>query len=192
MGQVMKYWRWPVHGMGSNSYSWENDPNLNWTYGTLSADFENTYYDWDNMPKVLLASSTQSQINAVSTLLYHCGVAIHNFYNYDGNGSTTAYLLLANMEDGGNSCAENAFYTYFRYKNTVRGLCRDNYDKETWVEMLKNELLAGRPVIYQGYHVSDTSTSGHCFVVDGYDDQDLFHINWGWSGFFNASYAIDA
>ena len=89
MAQVMKYWNWPVHGSGSYSYTWEGDPWYNWHYGTLSADFENTYYDWDNMPNELTSSSTQAQIDAVSTLIYHCGVSTQSGYNSDNEGGTS-------------------------------------------------------------------------------------------------------
>ena len=45
MAMVMKYWNWPDHGQGSHSYTPQNFPGQ-----PQSADFENTYYDWDNMP----------------------------------------------------------------------------------------------------------------------------------------------
>ena len=31
---------------------------------------------------------------------------------------------------------------------------------------------------------------GHAFVCDGYDNNDNFHFNWGWSGSYNGFYAI--
>ena len=43
MAQVMKYWEYPKKGYGSKSYRSEY-------YGTLSANFGSTAYDWDNMP----------------------------------------------------------------------------------------------------------------------------------------------
>jgi hypothetical protein len=39
MAQIMKYWNWPVTGVGSHSYTHA-------TYGTLSANFGATTYDW--------------------------------------------------------------------------------------------------------------------------------------------------
>jgi len=46
MAQLIKFHNYPVSGNGSNSYA---DP----TYGTLSADFCNTTYDWASMPDEL-------------------------------------------------------------------------------------------------------------------------------------------
>ena len=44
--------------------------------------------------------------------------------------------------------------------------------------LIKAELNAGRPVFYAGY----SKDTGHQFVCDGYDNNGLFHFNWGWSG----------
>lgn len=63
--QLVRYWKWPVQGSGSHSYTW----NLE----ILSADFGATVYDWKNMPSILTASSAQAQKEAVSLLMYHMG-----------------------------------------------------------------------------------------------------------------------
>ena len=36
------------------------------------------------------------------------------------------------------------------------------------------------PLYYSGQ--DDTGAGGHAFVCDGYDENDYFHFNWGWSG----------
>ena len=43
MAQVMKFWNYPEKGSGFHSYNHS-------TYGTLSANFGSTTYDWANMP----------------------------------------------------------------------------------------------------------------------------------------------
>ena len=50
MAQLMKYWNRPVQGTGSHSYTSD--------YGTLSANFGATTYDWTHMPVKLTSSST--------------------------------------------------------------------------------------------------------------------------------------
>ncbi len=70
MAQVMKFWNHPVKGSMSHSY--------NTSYGTLSANFDTTYYDWNNMPNSLSSSSTMQQVHAVAELCYHVGVAVEN------------------------------------------------------------------------------------------------------------------
>ena len=62
MAQVMKYWNWPDTGGGQRSYT-------DAAYGTLSADFGSTAYDWDSMPASLSATSPAAQRSAVATLM---------------------------------------------------------------------------------------------------------------------------
>ena len=187
--QVMRYWQWPPHGIGSYSYSYSGQ-GYHWSYGTLSANFDTTYYDWEHMPDELTSSSTDEEVAAVSTLIYHCGVASQMYYDRDGSG---AFMSIVDMEEyeGYERCAELALYTYFGYSDSIRGLCKDDYADSTWKQMLKEELRAGRPVIYQGY-TTGRESYGHCFVLDGYDASGKFHVNWGWSGEYDGHFALTA
>lgn len=172
VAQVMKYWNHPVRGTGSHSYY----SNL---YGTLSADFGSTTYDWANMPNALRASSSSAQIQAVATLSYHVGVSMNMDYGPDGSG---AYVT------GGYNTAEYALPTYFGYKPSLECRYKSYYSETNWVEMLKDEIYAGRPVVYAGYDAG----GGHAFVFDGYNASNLFHVNWGWGGYYNGYYAMGA
>ena len=195
MAQVMRYWNWPPHGIGNYSYSWAGVVGFSWHYGTLSADFEHTTYDWRHMPAKLTASSTDEEKAAVAKLMYHCGVSVQMSYNNDHQGSSGAFLTLENisgMRNGQEYCVENALYTFFGYKSTLQGLFREDYPDSTWITMLKEELRAGRPILYQGRSSNGQTQSGHCFILDGFDTEDHFHINWGWNGHYNAYYAISA
>lgn len=82
MGQIMRYWQFPEQGEGSHSYVANNSAmGSNYgDYGTLTADFENAFYDYANMPAVLTSASTSAEVNAVATLLYHCGVSLDMAY----------------------------------------------------------------------------------------------------------------
>lgn len=160
MAQLMKYWNYPEHGKGYHSYSYGE-------YGVCSADFENTYYDWNNMPNEVLSSN-----NAVATLMYHCGVSVNMMWGADGSG--------ANSND-----VETAMRSYFGYCAATY-LEKKNYDDTSWIAILKNELDNSRPMYYSG----TTSSSGHAFVCDGYDNNDYFHFNWGWSGYGNGYYSL--
>lgn len=168
--QVMKYWNHPSEGYGSHSYVSDN-------YGLLSADFENTTYDWDNMPDALTSSSTTTQVTAVATLMYHLGVAMDMDYSSGGSG---AYV----------SKTKAAFSTYFKYMNTIRTVSENNYTNADWKALLRNELDAtpARPILYTG----QGDGGGHAFVFDGYNTTDHFHVNWGWGGYCDGYYAIGA
>lgn len=167
MAQVMKYWECPRQGEGSHSYE-END------YGTITVNFANTIYDWDNMIAKPDASSTQAQQNAVATLLYHCGVSVDMNYSPQGSGAYPSDI-------------EYALESYFGYNTELHDAYKEDYTDSEWLGLLKTELDAARPVLYSGW---DVNNAGHCFVCDGYDENDYFHFNWGWGGYCDGYYAI--
>lgn len=182
MGQIMKYWEFPAMGIGSHSYNSAN-------YGTLSANFGRTQYDWANMPVRLTTSSTEAQIDAVSTLLYHCGVAVDMQYNSDGNGSSGAYTVLSGLEKVLKATAEEALVDYFGYKaSSVKGKFMSDYTNSAWAALLKNELDNYRPILYSGAGDS----GGHAFICDGYDSNNYFHFNWGWGGQADGFFTLTA
>ena len=173
IAQVMKFWNHPVKGSWSHSY---NTP-----HGTLSANFDSTYYDWDNMPNSLSGSSTMAQIHAVAELSYHVGVAVEMDYGTDGSGAS---MIGSGYGPSGVSALKN----YFGYSNTTRGIYKYNYSDYEWVNMLKTELDQGRPIPYAGYD----NSAGHAFVFDGYNSSSQFHVNWGWGGAYNGFYTMGA
>ena len=198
MAQVMKYWNHPRHGYGSYSYSWEG-VQPHWTYGTLSADFENTFYDWENMTDALDGNSTATQVNAVAQLMSHVGISIQMSYNLYGEGSSDAPVALLEFTDSmyldHTYCPENALPKFFGYKPTLRGLSRVGYADTIWDNMLREDISNGRPVLYGGFGIdplTGVSNGGHCFVLDGYDQNGLFHVNWGWGGAYDAYFPTSA
>ena len=166
MSQVMRFWNHPIQGSGSHSYNYEGE--------TLTANFGETTYDWDNMPLYINNSSPEEQINAVAYFMYHCGVAVDMMYSASGSG--------AYSED-----VPDAVLMYFGYSNKARLRKRDNYSLEEWQAMLKDTFDQGWPVYYSG----NSSSAGHAFVCDGYDDNDLFHFNWGWGGSSDGWFVVD-
>ena len=165
MSMVLKKWNWPDHGQGNHSYTPDG-------YPTQTVDFESTYYDWNNMPN----SANGSNYQAIALLMYHCGVAVDMMY---GPGSSGAY----------SHDVPEAIANYFRYTSHTNRLDRDIYSRAEWEEMLIANLEEGFPLYYSGSEPS----GGHAFVCDGYRESDRkFHFNWGWSGYGNNYYAIDA
>ena len=75
----------------------------------------------------------------------------------------------------------NALVNYFGYDDGTHIESRGNYTIAGWNELLYNELATGHPIAFAG-----TNTGGaHAFVLDGYDMDGLFHVNWGWGGLDN-------
>lgn len=182
MAQVMKYWEWPIQGTGSHNYVPKTHPE----YGEQSADFGATTYDWLNMPESLTFRSAARRIQAVALLMYHCGVACNMKYDINGSGTqTTIYTKHPEY-----SPAEHAFCTYFGYSNSLESYIRSDFEKtEDWIQMLKNELDAGRPMMYAGAALKG---GGHCFVCCGYDSEDRFYFNFGWGGSYDGYFSVDA
>lgn len=127
-----------------------------------------TALDWDNMLEDYTGDPTEVQETAVATLMQICGAAVHMDYANSANGGSSASTSLV----------PSALVTYFGYDGTVRKMSRDAYTLATWTEIIYDELAAERPVLYDG----QSSGGGHAFVVDGYDGDELFHVNWGWGG----------
>ena len=198
MAQVMKFWEWPVKGTGSHSYTPLN-PNTGGSqtkYGTQSANFGNTTYDWANMLNKYTNSASSTQKTAVATLMYHCGVATEMMYgDYEWGGSGTYTTNYGSWSESDN--AQNALYNYFGYKKAT-GYMRDGYTYQgtkyydswtdaDWTAMVKEELDKNHPIMYGG----SGDEGGHSFICDGYDTQNYFHFNWGWSGSNDGWYKLD-
>ena len=170
MGQIMRYWNHPVTGTGSHNYTSSR-------CGTVSADFGNTAYDWANMPASLGASSSTAQVNAVATLLYHCGVATDMNYGATESGTYTGL-------------AAAAFRNNFGYSPSINMAYRSGYNDAQWCALVKRELDMGRPMLYSG---SDASQGGHAFVCDGYRTLNglfYFSFKWGWKGQSDAYWTL--
>lgn len=165
MAQIIRYWSYPLNGTGEHSY-------VHTTYGTLSANFGETFYDYAMMPTAISESSPVPQLEAVGTLIYHCGVSVDMDYGANGSGAVSADAAFA-------------FGMYFGYQNPQH-VDRAGYDNEAWIALITNELVNSRPVLYHG-----SGTEGHAFVCDGHDDDFLFHFNWGWSGSFDGYFNLD-
>ena len=177
MAQVLKYWDYPVTGNGDYSY--------NHTLGTQFADFGVTTYDWANMPLELTATSTDAQVAAVAQLMYHCGVSVEMDYGVSSTGGSGAFTI--SSKSNSTHCAEYALREYWGYKPTLQGLQKAKYSDADWKKMLKDDLKAGRPIIYSGY-----GDGGHCFVCDGYNEDEYFHFNWGWGGMYDGYFLLNA
>ena len=193
--QIMYMWRWPKKGTGSSSYEWHDckDDNCNqyWTK-TLSANYGETTYDWDNMlPAYIGKNYTEAQANAVATLMYHAGVSAEMGYGGNKTGGSGAWT--DNMAYG--------FITYFGYKidKFITMYSKANYGdahegvpaeysvtSAKFKEYFNADLEAGRPIIMGG----DGNDGGHEFVCCGRDANNKFYINWGWEGEDNGYFAL--
>ena len=165
MGQVMKFWDYPSRGSGSYTYYPDGYPQQ-------TANFGQTEYHFELMPNDLDSLSAEDDYFYIAQFLHHCGISVDMMYGNNGSG--------AYSDD-----VPNALRTYFGY-NSDEVIDKDSwyygsYDNEEWAQMLKDGGLdEGMPLYYSGQ--DDDWQGGHAFVCDGYDENDYFHFNWGWSG----------
>ncbi len=163
MGQVVNYFRFPIQGTGS--YSYQCPP-----YGTLSADFGNTSYQWNSM-----AISLSNSNLAVAELLYHLGVSVDLVYGPNGSGMY-------------NHKAAYSLRTYFKYSPETQYVYRDSTSMD-WDSLLISHLDKKIPMYYAGWSVPNIN--GHAFVCDGYQDTNYYHFNWGWGGSYDGYFYTD-
>ena len=169
LAQVMYYWRYanltsPIEGYTTESL------------GLRLEELQPTEFDWDNMiENCYFTSYNDVQAQAVALLMRYVGQAEHMDYAPDGSGTNEQEIADAALK--------------FGYDEGLRRLSKSNFTADQWDALLKTELAAGRPVIYRGQDVNNRG--GHSFVIDGYDADGLFHVNFGWSGFGNAYCAMN-
>ena len=169
MAQIMNYYQWPLQGAGSHSYTYTADDGAEMNF---SANFAESTYDWSNMLDSYRGSYNNTQAQAVAKLMSDAGIAIDMAYN--------AFESYAYYDK-----AVEALISYFDYSPSVNYLLKDYYSSD-WEALLRAELDANRPVFYFG---QTPSNGGHAFVMDGYNTDGYFHINWGWSGDYDGYFA---
>lgn len=167
MGQAMMVARYPERPVGSYSYT-------DATVGYLSIDYDAQQpYDWNAM----YAAETTGNYSEIARLLYHCGVSVRMQYGIDGSGAYSVDIAPALTRN-------------FQYDSElIRYVRKSNYSREEWISLLLDELVLGRAVIYGG----DNGEAGHCWNVDGWKQAtQMFHVNWGWGGYGNSYFDIEA
>jgi len=158
-------------------YDW----NVTDSYGTLDVDtLLPVTFDWEHCDNTYGKNGNDSISDfAVATVMRYCGQAV--FIHYDvyssGNNSNSQVFGINKYLVG-----DDNFQAVLFERNSCT-------DKE-WQELIYHELSNGRPVNLTG----SGPDGGHSFICDGYkyNDGDLYHINWGWSGINNAYFRYDS
>ncbi len=163
MAQIMKFYGYPVHGIGEHGYPHPK-------YGIQYANFSATTYNWNQMPDTLVSANSD-----LSTLMYHCGVAQDMNYGPESSVSLESAL-------------DTALIKYFGFPKTAVWKNQSAYSITNWVNMLKAELDASHPVLYSGSNYNGTKQ--RFFICDGYQGEDSFHFNWCSNGEGNGYYSL--
>ncbi|MBO7120103.1 MAG: C10 family peptidase [Bacteroidaceae bacterium] len=176
MAQTIAFYRYP------NSLR-KNIPSYTNTYTSKNGKVSKTLtrpaiargsvIDWDNMRDVYNCNDKHAhdiQDTAVANLMLYCGQSVKMGYGPSSG---------ANFD-------ETPFIEYFGFDSRAYRAYRNNYSIDEWFELMYRDISAGFPVCYAGF----SSGGGHAFVIDGFDGDNLFHVNWGWGGGSNGWFLI--
>ena len=172
VAQIMYYHRWPERGEGSYSYVVRSDNR------TMKVNFSESVYQWDKMlPKynTRTALADAEACDAVALLMRDVGVSVNMQYTSTSSGAQTFM-------------AAKALKTYFNYSTSM--LNKSDEGAAAFTQILRKEIENGFPVYISGSVKS--GGSGHAWVVDGVDKDNLFHMNFGWGGGGDGYFSVTA
>ena len=175
MAQVVNFYRFPARLKAqipalTNSYTLDDGTQKTVTAPAIP---RNSLIDWDNMRDTYNCWDGHvhnAQDTAVANLMLYCGQSVNMGYG---------------ASSGANFSAE-AFTKYFGFDDSAFVGERYEYSIDQWFDMLYGEIAAGYPVLFSGF----SSGGGHAFVLDGFDGENLFHLNWGWGGGSNGWFLV--
>lgn len=172
VAQIMRYHEWPDIGEGAIQWTCNRD----YASHDHIFNFGDAPFDWGNMLDRYNETATKTQENAVAQLMYASGAAAEMQYGYGASGSFI-YLAASGMID------------YLKYDRGMEYLESKWFQAiDEWDEICYSELSEGRPILYGGEN--DKMHTRHAFVLDGYSEEGLYHINWGWGGENNGYFKL--
>ena len=169
---AMRYHQWPERGTGVLPGYVTSTHKV-----SIPAQQLGHVYDWANMPLDYGRNTNPIQANAVATLMRDCALLLQSDFGPLGSSGTAASISQVPL-----------LVTYMDYDKSVRCVYSHEYSTSEWHDLLQSELNQSRPVIYTGFN----DTGGHAFVLDGYDTQDYYSVNWGWGGYCDGYFLLTA
>lgn len=154
--------------------------STNWRgYGRISVSAipAGTAIDWSNMLPTYASGASDDQLNAVANLMAMCGASVKMDYRDNRNGGSSASVM----------SVPQALVNYFGFDESTRYASRSDYSLADWNDLIYNELANGRVVLYGG---QSRAGSGHAFVINGYEGDNYFDVNWGWGGMSDGAFLL--
>jgi hypothetical protein len=152
--------------------SWANEEHTSYYTTYTVAEKPVRIFDWSKMSDYYPSSDEANE--EVARLIEYVGAGVQTQYGISSSAST--------------SHVPSMLVDYFGYDSDIKSVFRDDYSYTEWIDLIYHELVTNGPVLFGGQSVS----GGHAFVVDGFSEDDFFHINWGWSGLSNGYYRLSA
>ena len=166
MARILHYWQFPENGVGSIDYI--DQENIHWVcdLDTLNLDYLDMYF-------MISESAPKNIYHETAKLFFACG-------------SIGAKSRIGRFE--GMYRLKDAMQLYLNYDSTAAIANRWEYTREEWIEIFKNELDNGRPIIIAGRTEDSPAPwetgnwEGHFFICDGYNSDNEFYINYSAAG----------
>lgn len=163
LAQVLYYYKQPATLPAEIPAYSQTLNSTTWNYDAVAAG---TAIDWASMTDTYGSTYSEASDTAVAELMSYCGRSVKMSYapaSYGGSGASQGAIAPALKQ-------------YFGYR--AQYIDRADYTLDAFEETLYGEVAGDRPVIFCG----QSTGGGHCFVIDGYDGDGRFHVNWGWGG----------
>lgn len=180
--QVM-YYQATKHSIASTPTtsipSYQNTTQYNWYFSgapyTAMPEKPARTINWTKIDPTLTTDDARDE---VARLMEYIGAGAKMQYGSASSGGSSA----------SQEAATSALINYFGYDPDAKSIYRNKYSYDEWVDAIYTELSTNGPVLYSG----QSGSGGHAFVVDGYDHDDYFYVNWGWGGKSNGSFRLSA
>ena len=166
IARVMHYWQYPVNGIGTINFT---DYFGHYWFMNLSE----MNLNYPEMQYTFGLNATEEEYDETARLFLAAGAV--------GEKIGIAY-------SDGPSKVPAAMVNYFGYKSGAQLVHRWDYTKEEWINIFKNELSNGRPIIVEGRTTDSPAPwqggnwKGHWWICDGYNENDEFYINYSFGG----------
>ncbi|MCF8230291.1 MAG: C10 family peptidase [Bacteroidales bacterium] len=174
MARILHYWQYPINGNGVLDF--DDFFGHHWYI-----DLENMDLDYSDMPYELDWNDPEDIYHETAMLFLACGAIGED--------------IMIGFTDGIMRIPQ-AMQDYMYYSEEMDVLQRWDYTREEWIEIFKNELDQGRPILIDGRTPDSPppwepgSWQGHFFVCDGYNENDEFYTNYMYGG-ISGYYDID-
>ena len=173
MSQIMYFYKQPQSiDQEIPSYTFTVAGEQMGEYATVTMEAQPpTTFDWEHMRETYTGAEPEVYTSAVAHLMLYVGCSVKMQYGLSASGAYTDDIPKG--------------FKQFGYGSKIA--FRNDYDQESWNDLVYDELAAGRPMIYNG---TAGSGGGHSFICDGFEYGEYFHINWGWGGMGNGFFQL--
>lgn len=177
LSRVLGFWKEQI------TYTGIIDAMNTWNDVLFQCNLDTLDIDFNNLPAQLNEDDPENIYNDVAEIFLAAGA-----------------VGLTNAMDAGTPSTDfiDAIKIHFNLDNNVRFERRWDYTKEEWINLLKTELAAGHPLMIAARTEASPApweggnVAGHWFNIDGYNNNDEFHINYNFShGNFEGYYDVD-